>query len=156
MWPRYDVRPPPLEIDFDVMVRGRVRGDVDHLAACVLVLALAGERHGEHVTLRTGLHEVDAWVLHGDLKPKFPSTHSIVASWSPVPAWSELKTLVDQFWMWCSGSAHLLDDDLDDAECSDRSCRSGPCSPRCSARRILVADDQRPLNWPMFSALMRK
>src|SRR5205814_2576708 len=45
----------------------RVGRDVDHLAARILVLALARERDREHVALGARLHQVDGGVLHRDL-----------------------------------------------------------------------------------------
>ena len=50
-------------------VRGR---DVDDLAACVLVLALAAERDREHFAVRTLAHEPDRRVLHRHLRAEVP------------------------------------------------------------------------------------
>jgi len=50
--------------------RRGVGGGVDHLGAGVLVLALAGEGDGEHLAVRTRLHQVHGWVLHGQAGPQ--------------------------------------------------------------------------------------
>src|SRR3954453_4864621 len=49
-------------------VRGRVRRGVDDLAAGVLVLAVAGERDRQDLAVRLLAHEVDARVLHRELR----------------------------------------------------------------------------------------
>src|SRR5215212_8185257 len=49
-------------------VRGRVRGGVDDLAARVLVLAVAGERDRQDLAMGALAHQVDAWVLHRELR----------------------------------------------------------------------------------------
>ncbi len=48
--------------------RGRVRRQVHHLGAGVLVLALAGERDREHLALGVLAHQPDGRVLHRDLR----------------------------------------------------------------------------------------
>src|SRR5436190_5111371 len=49
-------------------VRGRVRGGVDDLAAGVLVLAVAGERDRQDLAVGALAHQVDARVLHRELR----------------------------------------------------------------------------------------
>ena len=44
-----------------------MRRRMDHLAAGILVLPSSSERHGQDLRLGSGLHHVDARVLHGDL-----------------------------------------------------------------------------------------
>src|SRR5437870_12569704 len=58
----------------DALARDEARGvrrGVEHLRAGVLVLVVARERDREHLAVRALAHEVDARVLHRDLRPEF-------------------------------------------------------------------------------------
>ena len=53
---------------------------MDDLAAGILVLTLAGEGDREHLAVGALAHQLDAGYFIVSRLPRFPSTHSIVAS----------------------------------------------------------------------------
>jgi hypothetical protein len=79
-------------------VRGRVRRGVDDLAARVLVLAVAGERDRQDLAVGALAHEVDARVLHRQLRAEVavdPLDGRV--GLGPARLVTRLKTLFDQF-----------------------------------------------------------
>src|SRR5687767_3850355 len=98
--PRYDVRPPPRAIDFEMIVL-----DVNGAACTILAPASWCWPSPAIATLSTsplacGPVMYTAGYFIVTLEPMLPSTHSIVApSCATARLVTRLYTLLDQFWM---------------------------------------------------------